>query len=85
MTDVARQTYGLERGALDLQSIGPITFGPESILFIADSAGATRGLPHILAARATTSTSVTLPSVPPRTRRTCRLCAAAAARRCRSF
>jgi hypothetical protein len=41
MTDVLTRTYGLRQGALDLQSIGPITFGPDAILFIADNTSAT--------------------------------------------
>src|SRR5919202_3360556 len=41
MTDAVRQTYGLQRGTIDLQSIGPIAFGPESILFVADNRSAT--------------------------------------------
>ena len=41
MTDVVTRTYGLERGALELKSIGPLAFGPETILFVADNAGAT--------------------------------------------
>src|SRR5581483_8913664 len=32
--------YGLERGTPELRSAGPITFGPDSILFVADSAAA---------------------------------------------
>ena len=32
--------YGLEVGTLDLESIGPIAFGPEGILFLADNRGA---------------------------------------------
>jgi hypothetical protein len=34
------QKYGLEMGTPDLKSIGPITFGPEGILFVADNVGA---------------------------------------------
>jgi hypothetical protein len=32
--------YGLEVGTPDIKSVGPITFGPEGILFVADNAGA---------------------------------------------
>jgi len=32
--------YGLQRGTVELKSIGPIAFGPPGILFVADSAGA---------------------------------------------
>ena len=41
MTDVAARTYGLQQGTPDLKSIGPITFGPDAILFVADNASAT--------------------------------------------
>jgi hypothetical protein len=41
MTDVVTRTYGLRQGTLQLESIGPITFGPETILFVADNARAT--------------------------------------------
>ena len=41
MTDVAARTYGLQHGTPDLKSIGPITFGPDAILFVADNASAT--------------------------------------------
>ena len=37
----AASAYGLEVGAPGIKSIGPITFGPEGILFIADNASAT--------------------------------------------
>jgi hypothetical protein len=40
MTDLVTRTYGLERGTPDLKSVGPIAFGPESILFVADTTGA---------------------------------------------
>jgi len=33
--------YGLERGTPDVKSVGPIAFGPEGILFVADNVGAT--------------------------------------------
>jgi len=32
--------YGLERGALELQSIGPIAFGPGDVLFVGDNGAA---------------------------------------------
>jgi len=32
--------YGLQVGTADIRSAGPITFGPEGILFLADNAGA---------------------------------------------
>jgi hypothetical protein len=32
---------GLQRGTVELRSSGPITFGPEGVLFVADSAAAT--------------------------------------------
>jgi hypothetical protein len=32
--------YGLERGAVELQSVGPIAFGPGDVLFVADNAAA---------------------------------------------
>ena len=41
MTDVVSRTYGLQQGTPDLKSIGPITFGPDAILFVADNAAAT--------------------------------------------
>jgi hypothetical protein len=41
MTDVVTPTYGLQQGTIALQSIGPIAFGPDSILFVADTANAT--------------------------------------------
>jgi hypothetical protein len=33
--------FGLKRGKVDLRSAGPITFGPEGVLFLADNAAAT--------------------------------------------
>jgi hypothetical protein len=33
--------YGLEIGTPDIRSVGPITFGPEGILFVADNVSAT--------------------------------------------
>ncbi len=30
-------TYGLQRGSVEIESAGPITFGPEGILFLADN------------------------------------------------
>jgi hypothetical protein len=41
MTEVVTRAYGLEAGAPVLKSVGPITFGPQGILFVADSAAAT--------------------------------------------
>ncbi|MBV9356906.1 MAG: hypothetical protein JO023_15440, partial [Chloroflexi bacterium] len=40
MTDLVTRTYGLEQGTPALRSVGPITFGPEAILFVADNSGA---------------------------------------------
>ena len=40
MTDVVTRPYGLEQGSPELRSVGPITFGPEAILFVADNASA---------------------------------------------
>jgi hypothetical protein len=40
MTDVVTRPYGLEQGSPELRSVGPITFGPEAILFVADTASA---------------------------------------------
>ncbi|HEY7293919.1 MAG TPA: hypothetical protein VH916_02715 [Dehalococcoidia bacterium] len=37
---VASSRYGLTVGTPDIQSLGPITFGPEGILFLADNATA---------------------------------------------
>ena len=37
---VSTRDYGLEMGTPDLESIGSIAFGPEGILFLADSLGA---------------------------------------------
>ncbi len=37
---IRTRDYGLEIGTPDLESIGPIAFGPESILFLADNLGA---------------------------------------------
>ncbi|WP_167045087.1 hypothetical protein [Salinibacterium sp. ZJ454] len=34
------KTYGLSAGKLQLRSIGPITFGPDGILFVADNSAA---------------------------------------------
>jgi hypothetical protein len=33
-------TYGLQRGSVEIESAGPITFGPEGILFLADNRAA---------------------------------------------
>ncbi len=41
MTEVVTPEYGLETGTPALKSIGPIAFGPQGILFVADSAAAT--------------------------------------------
>jgi hypothetical protein len=41
MTDVVTRTYGLQPGTPELKSVGPIAFGPESILFVADNVSAT--------------------------------------------
>jgi hypothetical protein len=41
MTSVVARDYGLQQGTPDLKSIGPITFGPDAILFVADNASAT--------------------------------------------
>jgi hypothetical protein len=41
MTDVVTRTYGLQPGTPDLKSVGPIAFGPQSILFVADNSSAT--------------------------------------------
>ena len=30
-------TYGLQKGFIDIESAGPITFGPDGILFLADN------------------------------------------------
>ena len=32
--------YGLERGAVELQSVGPIAFGPGDVLFVGDNGAA---------------------------------------------
>jgi hypothetical protein len=37
---VSEQTYGLESGTPDVASVGPITFSPDGILFLADNAKA---------------------------------------------
>jgi hypothetical protein len=37
----SEQAYGLTVGSLKLSSVGPIAFGPDSILFVADSRAAT--------------------------------------------
>jgi hypothetical protein len=34
-------TYGLQRGSVEIESAGPIAFGPEGILFLADNGTAT--------------------------------------------
>ena len=36
----ADRGYGLKKGAVELQSIGPIAFGPPGVLFVADPVGA---------------------------------------------
>src|ERR1700730_7540908 len=41
MTELETRTYGLAKGTPGLKSVGPITFGPDGILFIADNASAT--------------------------------------------
>ena len=41
MTDVVMRTCGLQPGTPELKSVGPIAFGPESILFVADNVSAT--------------------------------------------
>jgi len=41
MTHVVTRIHGLAQGTVELKSIGPIVFGPESILFVADNASAT--------------------------------------------
>src|SRR5580692_5757075 len=33
-------TYGLQKGSVEIESAGPITFGPAGILFLADNAAA---------------------------------------------
>src|SRR5262245_13680417 len=38
---ISTETYGLRVGRVELQSVGPLTFGPEGILFVADNAAAT--------------------------------------------
>jgi hypothetical protein len=38
---ISRGTYGLEVGRPALKSVGPITFGPDGILFVADNTAAT--------------------------------------------
>jgi hypothetical protein len=38
--DVSKKDYGLKKGAAELQSVGPIAFGPAGILFVADPVGA---------------------------------------------
>ena len=32
--------YGLKRGKAELRSVGPIAFGPDDVLFVADTLGA---------------------------------------------
>lgn len=39
-TETRTSRYGLEVGSPDLRSVGPIAFGPEGILFVADNVGA---------------------------------------------
>ena len=34
-------TYGLHKGSVEIESAGPITFGPAGILFLADNGSAT--------------------------------------------
>ena len=41
VSTVETSKFGLEVGAPGLKSVGPLTFGPEGILFVADNAGAT--------------------------------------------
>jgi hypothetical protein len=41
MTDVVAPTSGLHLGTVQLKSIGPIAFGPDNTLFVADNASAT--------------------------------------------
>ena len=36
--EVAMGGYGLQVGRADIRSAGPITFGPDGILFLADNA-----------------------------------------------
>jgi hypothetical protein len=38
--DAPKKDYGLKKGAAELQSVGPIAFGPAGILFVADPVGA---------------------------------------------
>ena len=38
--------YGLHSGTVDLRSAGPIAFGPDGILFLADNVGATTKEPR---------------------------------------
>jgi hypothetical protein len=38
--ELDRTQYGLENGVVELRSVGPIAFGPDGILFIADNAAA---------------------------------------------
>jgi hypothetical protein len=45
--DAAAAEYGLRLGRPDLKSIGPIAFGPDGILFAADSTGASVFAIHI--------------------------------------
>jgi hypothetical protein len=40
MTALDTRTYGLEQGTPDLKSVGPIAFGPDGILFVADNVSA---------------------------------------------
>ena len=37
---ISEQTFGLESGTPDIASVGPITFSPDGILFVADNANA---------------------------------------------
>src|SRR5258705_8016432 len=39
MTDLRTTDWGLTTGAIELASVGPIAFGPDGVLFIADNAG----------------------------------------------